>query len=94
MHTLFAIKRILEADASENAYNFTSAESRNTFKQAEEAKFSGWKGSRFDTISVDFDLTEWEAERSILHCYCAVQFRNMTKRTIIEIDVNKRNFLD
>lgn len=94
MHTLFAVKRILEADASENAYNFTSAESRNTFKQAEEAKFSGWKGSRFDTISVDFDLTEWEAERSILHCYCAIQFRNMTKRTIIEIDVNKRNFLD
>lgn len=94
MHTMFAVKRILEADASENAYNFTSAESRNTFKQAEEAKFSGWKGSRFDTISVDFDLTEWEAERSILHCYCAVQFRNMTKRTIIEIDVNKRNFLD
>ena len=94
MHTLFAVKRILEADASENAYNFTSAESRNTFKQAEEAKFSGWKGSRFDTISVDFDLTEWEAERSILHCYCAIQFRNLTKRTIIEIDVNKRNFLD
>ena len=63
-------------------------------QQIEEAKFSNWKGRKVDTISIRFDVTEWESERSILHCYAEVQFRNLTKRTIIEIDVNKRNFLD
>lgn len=93
MQTLFDIKRILEYDAWRNAYNFTSQDERARFKEYEEAKFATWRGSKLDTISIRFDVTEFEAERSILHCYCEVQFRNITKRTIIEIDVNKRNFL-
>ena len=92
MQTLFDIKRQIELDCWENTYNFTSADDRATFQQIEEAKFAGWKGSRFDTISIRFECNEWESERSILHCYVEVQFRNITKRTIIEIDVNKRNF--
>lgn len=93
VHTLFDIKRILEYDAWANSYNFTSQDERSRFQQIEEAKFSNWKGRKVDTISIRFDVTEWESERSILHCYAEVQFRNLTKRTIIEIDVNKRNFL-
>lgn len=93
MQTLFDVKRILEYDAWANAYNFTSQEDRARFKRFEEAKFDTWRGNKVDTISIDFDVNEFEAERSILHCYCAIQFRNITKRTIIEIDVNKRNFL-
>lgn len=93
MQTLFDIKRILEYDAWANTYNFTSQDERARFQQIEEAKFADWKGSKIDTIAIRFDVTPFEAERSILHCYCEVQFRNITKRTIIEIDVNKRNFL-
>lgn len=93
VQTLFDIKRILEYDAWKNGYNFTSSEARARFKRFEEAKFTDWKGSKVDTISIRFDVNEFEAERSILHCYCEIQFRNITKRTIIEIDVNKRNFL-
>ena len=37
-------------------------------------------------------MNAWEAERSIMHCYVAIQFRTLNKRTIIEIDVNKRDF--
>ena len=92
VQTLFDVKRQLELDCWENTYNFTSADERARFKQTEEAQFASWKGSRFDTISINFDCNEWEAERSIIHCYAALQFRNMTKRSIIEIDVNKRNF--
>jgi hypothetical protein len=93
MNTLFELKRLIERDCWNNLYNFTSAEDRARFSESEEAKFADWEGRKLDTFSVTFDVTEWEAERSIVHCYVAVQFRTLNKRTIIEIDVNKRNFL-
>ena len=92
VHTLFSLKRQLEYDCWINTYNFTSADERARFQQIEEAKFESWKGSRLDTLSIRFDATAWEAERSIVHCYVEVQFRNLHKRTIIEIDINRRNF--
>lgn len=93
MNTLFEIKRILERDCWEKLYDFTSAEDRARFTEYEQAKFANWEGRKLDTIEIEFDVNEWEAERSIIHCYVSVQFRNLNKRTIIEIDVNKRNFL-
>jgi hypothetical protein len=93
MNTLFELKRKLERDCWNRLYDFTSAEDRARFSETEKAKFATWEGRKLDTLSITFDVNEWEAERSIVHCYVAVQFRNLNKRTIIEIDVNKRNFL-
>ena len=93
MNTLFTIKRILEKDCFDRLYDFTSADARSRFTQFEMAKFASWVGSRVDTINIEFSVNEWEMERSIVHCYVAVQFRSLMKRVIIEIDVNKRNFL-
>lgn len=93
MNTLFLLKKNLERDCWNRLYDFTSAEDRARFSEVETAKFANWRGSKLDTISINFDVNEWEMERSIVHCYVAVQFRNLMKRVIIEIDVNKRNFL-
>ena len=93
MNTLFLLKKRLERDCWNRLYDFTSAEDRARFSEVENAKFAPWQGSRLDTININFDVNEWEMERSIVHCYVAVQFRNLMKRCIIEIDVNKRNFL-
>ena len=92
MMTLFAIKRILERDCWDRLYDFTSSKARADFTDYEMAKFQSWQGRQLDTIDIRFDANEWEGERCIVHCYVAVQFRNLMKRTIIEIDVNKRNF--
>lgn len=92
MNVLFEMKRILENDCIENLYNFANAEERKRFKEYEEAKFAPWIGREVFSFSVDFKMNAWEAERSILHCYIGVQFRTLNKRTIIEIDVNKRDF--
>lgn len=94
MYTLYEIKRIIEADCWDSLYSFTSAEARADFSTFEKAKFSGWEGNRLQTIDIVFDANDWEAERSIVHCYVSVQFRNLMKRVIIEIDVNKRNFTE
>ena len=93
MNTLFDAKRIIERDCWNALYDFTSADDRARFSTYERAKFADWEGSRLATISINFDVSEWEAERSIVHCYVAIQFRNLMKRVIVEIDVNKRDFL-
>lgn len=93
MNTLFILKQIIERDCWDNLYNFTSAADRQRFSEIEKAKFSAWIGVRVASLDIDFDVNAWEAERSIVHCYVSVQFRNLTKRAIIEIDVNKRDFL-
>lgn len=93
MNTLFLLKKMLERDCWNRLYDFTSAEDRARFSEVETAKFAPWRGVKLDTITITFDVNEWEMERSIVHCYVAIQFRNLMKRCIIEIDVNKRNFL-
>lgn len=92
MAVLFEMKHILEVDASENLYNFANAEDRKRFTEYETAKFAPWVGRKLYSFDISFQMNEWEAERSILHCYVSVQFRTLNKRTIIEIDVNKRDF--
>lgn len=93
MNTLFELKTGIERDCWDNLYDFTSAERRAEFTEYENSKYASWIGRKVDTLDILFDVNEWEAERSIVHCYVSVQFRNLNKRTIVEIDVNKRNFL-
>ena len=93
MNTLFEIKRIIEKDCWDGLYDFTSVEDRARFTEFENAKFANWTNRQVDTINITFDASEWELQRSIIHCYVAVQFRTLNKRTIIEIDVNKRNLV-
>lgn len=90
MRTLLELKNSLEEDCWNNLYNFSDPADRASFTQAEMAKFSPWIGSKVLSLDIYFDMNPWEAERSILHCYVAVVFRQLNKRTIIEIDVNKR----
>ena len=47
-------------------------------------------GNQILSIDVKYDVTEWEFNRSIVHLYLAVQFRQLAKRAIVEIDINKR----
>jgi hypothetical protein len=92
MNTVFELKRAIERDCWERLYDFTSASVRADFADYEKAKYASWIGSKLASFDISFDVNEWEGERSIVHCYTAIQFRNLMKRTIIEIDVNKRDF--
>lgn len=87
---LHEIKRIVEADITSELYDFTSAETRQRFRNYEKAKFANWSGREVQSFDINFSMTPWEAERSILHAYIDVTFRGLQKRAILEIDVNKR----
>jgi len=90
MHVLLEMKRKLETLVGSLTYNFADPEDRQRFTETADRMFSDYKGTKVRTASVYFDMNPWETERSILHCYLAVTYRTLSKRGIIEIDINKR----
>ena len=88
--TLYDMKRIVEADITDRLYDFSDAEARQRFRNYEIAKFADWSGKEVESFDIDFRMSDWESERSILHAYINVTFRGLQKRAILEIDVNKR----
>lgn len=92
VRVLLYLKKNLELDCINSLYDFTSAEDRARFTELAMTKYGPMEGVSLQSIKISFEQTEWESERSILHCYCSVQFRGLHKRTIIEIDVNKRDY--
>lgn len=91
VHTLFEMKRIVEADISNTLYDFTDPTTRKSFRELELAKFSNWTNRKVQSFDIQFKMNEWEAERSILHAYIVVIFRGIQKQAILEIDINKRD---
>ena len=89
--TLYELKRSIENDITNRLYDFSDADVRSSFKDYEDARFASWKNSKIKDFSIDFRMNEWEADRSILHCYLSVTFRGLMKRAILEIDINKRD---
>jgi hypothetical protein len=92
--TLYEMKRIIEADIIDRLYDFSDAETRQRFRTYELAKFADWSGKEVESFDIDFRMSDWEAERSILHAYLDVTFRGLQKRAILEIDINKRSNSD
>ena len=88
--TLYEMKRIVENDITDRLYDFSDAESRQRFRNYEKAKFADWSGREVEKFDIDFRMSDWEADRSILHAYIDVTFRGLQKRAILEIDINKR----
>ena len=87
---LLEMKRTLEEFVGANLYNFAEAEDRIRFTEDATRMFSDYRGSKVRSYEVYFDMNAFEEQRSILHCYLAVVFRVISKRGIIEIDINKR----
>ena len=87
---LLEMKRLLEEYVSSRLYNFADPQDRTKFTEGAERILGDYAPTKIQSYSVYFDMNEFETERSIIHCYLAVTFRQLAKRGIIEIDINKR----
>ena len=47
-----------------------------------------------ESFSVRFDVTEWEAQRHIVHGYIDITFRQLSKQFILEFNINSRTISD
>ena len=90
VYTLLEYKRMLENYVNTLTYDFAEPTDRARFTADVQRMIEPDIGVKVRSVNVRFDMTPWEEERSILHCYLEVIFKTMVKRSIIEIDVNPR----
>ena len=90
---LYTLKRMVEKDTESQIYNFSDESVRKDFVTVEKAKYASWIGSIVQSLEFNFATSEYEFNHSILHLYLAVVFRGLTKKAIIEIDINKRQYV-
>lgn len=91
VYVLLDYKRKLETMVADLTYDFAEADERQQFTEDARRMLSPDIGTKVYALDVLFDMTPWEEQRSILHCYLSVEFRPLVKRSIIEIDVNPRS---
>lgn len=92
VNTLLWLRRNVTDDARAELYDFTDPTARSDFAEFVRAKYLPMVNKQIQSIDVKCTVNEWEFEQSIVHVYLTVVFRQMAKRVILEIDVNKRQF--
>ncbi len=89
---LYTLKRNIERDIQSQIYNFADETIRKDFVAVETAAYSTWVGEIVESLDISFSTSEYEFNHSILHMYLSVVFRGLTKKCIVEIDINKRTY--
>lgn len=87
---LLEMQNALEDLVYSLTYNFATAEDRARYTKDATRLLEPYKANKVQDLEVYFDMSAWESERSILHCYLSVTFKGVVKRATIEIDINKR----
>lgn len=90
MVILLQMKREIEELVATLRYKFSEPEDRKEFTEAADRLLSKYRGTSCRTASVYFDMSAYEEQRNILHCYLNVVFKALVKTGIIEIDINPR----
>lgn len=89
---LCELKKSIEKDLDGQIYNFADNATRSDFVRVEEAKYADWNNRVVESIAFSFKVSQYEFTHSILHLYIEVVFRGLTKRAIVEIDLNQRDY--
>ena len=92
VRVLNLLTKILEKDCASFLYNWNEPTVRQGFTKAEMEKFRPWIGTFVQDLQISFDANEWEQERMIMHCYCTVKFRDIIKRIILEINIQRPTY--
>jgi hypothetical protein len=92
VRVLNTLKKEMEEACRGYLYSWNEQEVRKGFTDAQMKKFSPWIGTMVQDIDISFEANEWEQERMIMHCYVSVKFRDIVKRIILEININRPDY--
>lgn len=88
VRVLLDIKRNVENFANNRSYSFTTAADREALNRDAQDYVKTYYPEHVQEFSIIFRANEWERKRKINHGYISVAFKELGKRSIIEIDVN------
>lgn len=89
---LNTLKKGLEEACRGYLYEWNTPTARKGYTDSQMAIYRPWIGTMVEDINIYFDADEWEQERMIMHCYCDVAFRDIVKRVILEININRFDY--
>lgn len=70
----------------------TNPKKRSEFRDYIVDKYSYLVGDWFESMDIQYKSNAYEQRRNITHMYAAVTFPQLNKITLIEIDVNEREY--
>lgn len=89
---LNTLKKGLEEACRGYLYEWNTPEARKGYTDSQMAVYRPWIGTMVEDIQIFFDANEWEQERMIMHCYVDIKFRDIVKRVILEININRTDY--
>lgn len=92
VRVLNVLKKKLEKACRGYQYEWNDPTVRKSYTEAQMDVFKPWIGSVVEDLDIRFEANEWEQERMIMHCYCVVKFRDIVKRIILEINIERPNY--
>ena len=90
VYMLLNMKRIVERKMQSMIYDFSEPSDRLRFADECDEALRYYK-QKVRGFEIKFSMTNYEEERSILHCYLDVVFRTIAKRGVIEINIQNRS---
>lgn len=94
VRVLNTLKKGLERACQSYLYEWNEPAARKGYTDSQMQIYKPWIGTMVQDINIYFDANEWEQERMIMHCYCEVAFRDIVKRIILEININRPDYSD
>lgn len=92
VRVLNTLKKGLEKACRGYLYEWNEPEVRKGYTQAQMEVYRPWIGTMVQDLEINFTANEWEQERMIMHCYVTVKFRDIVKRIILEINIQRPTY--
>ena len=92
VRVLNELKKGLEEACRGYEYEWNDPTARKGYTDAQKKAYEPWIGDIVEDLDIYFTANEWEQERMIMHCYCTVKFRDIVKRVILEINIERPDY--
>lgn len=89
VRVLNTLKKGLEKACRGYLYEWNDPTVRKGYTEAQMEVYRPWIGTMVEDLEIKFEANAWEQERMIMHCYVVVKFKNIVKRIILEINIQK-----
>jgi hypothetical protein len=92
VRVLNILKKGLEKSNRAYLYEWNDPVVRKGYTDSQMDIYRPWIGSWVQDISIHFEANEYEQSHMIMHCYVSVAFRDIAKRIVLEIDINRPDY--
>jgi hypothetical protein len=89
VRVLNIFKKTMERNTRAYLYDWNDPAARKGYTDAQMEIFRPWIGTWVEDLAILFDTNQFEKRRKMMSCYAEIVFRDINKRIILHIDINR-----